>query len=106
MSALASADLALMTNDLRRLGTCIRLSRRCRQTIQVNVAIGLGFAFGLVALAAFGVLGAAAPIFAAFLHNVSTFLGIGNSGRLLRFDETDRSGAVGTSAVSLAPVKP
>src|SRR5712672_661094 len=27
--ALASADLVLMTNDLRRLGTCIRLSRRC-----------------------------------------------------------------------------
>jgi Zn2+/Cd2+-exporting ATPase len=103
--AMASADLALMTNDLRRLGTCIRLSRRCRQTIQVNVAIGLGFAFGLVGLAAFGVLGAAAPIIAAFLHNVSTFLGIGNSGRLLRFDETDRPGPAGASAVSLAAVK-
>ncbi len=87
--ALASADLALMTSDLRRLGTCIRLSRRCRRTIQVNVIIGLGFAFGLVGLAAFGVLGAAAPIIAALLHNVSTFLGIGNSGRLLRFDERD-----------------
>jgi len=103
--ALASADLALMTNDLRRLGTCIRLSRRCRRTIQVNVAIGLGFAFGLVGLAAFGVLGAAAPIIAAFLHNVSTFLGIGNSGRLLRFDETDRSSGAGPSSASLAPVR-
>jgi Zn2+/Cd2+-exporting ATPase len=98
--ALASADLALMTNDLRRLGTCIRLSRRCRQTIWVNVAIGLGFAVGLVGLAAFGVLGAFAPIIAAVLHNVSTFLGIGNSGRLLLFDET---GAAGAAAV--APVK-
>lgn len=93
--ALASADIALMTNDLRRLGTCIRLSRRCRQTIAVNVAIGLGFAFGLVGLAAFGVLGAGAPIIAALLHNVSTFLGIGNSGRLLLFDETDAAGAAG-----------
>ena len=27
--AVASADLALMTNDLRRLGTCLRLSQRC-----------------------------------------------------------------------------
>jgi Zn2+/Cd2+-exporting ATPase len=98
--ALASADLALMTNDLRRLGTCIRLSRRCRRTIQVNVVIGLGFAFGLVVLAAFGVLGAAAPIVAALLHNVSTFLGIGNSGRLLRFDETDAAGAAKVSAAS------
>jgi heavy metal translocating P-type ATPase len=92
--ALASADLALMTNDLRRLGTCIRLSRRCRKTIYVNVAIGLGFTFGLVALAGAGVLGAEAPIIAALLHNLSTFLGIGNAGRLLRFDET----SVGTGA--------
>jgi Cd2+/Zn2+-exporting ATPase len=107
--ALASADLALMTNDLRRLGTCIRLSRRCRRTIQVNVAIGLGFALGLVGLAAFGVLGAAAPIIAALLHNVSTFLGIGNSGRLLLFDETDAAGTAGAAGASggeshLAPV--
>jgi len=31
--ALASADLVLMTNDLRRLVTCVRLSRRCRTTM-------------------------------------------------------------------------
>ncbi len=86
--AMASADLALMTNDLRRLGTCIRLSRRCRRTIYVNVAIGLGFTFALTALAGAGVLGIEAPIIAALLHNVSTFLGIGNAGRLLLFDET------------------
>ncbi len=86
--AMASADLALMTNDLRRLGTCIRLSRRCRRTIYVNVAIGLGFTFVLTALAGAGVLGIEAPIIAALLHNVSTFLGIGNAGRLLLFDET------------------
>jgi heavy metal translocating P-type ATPase len=86
--AMASADLALMTNDLRRLGTCIRLSRRCRRTIYVNVAIGLGFTFALTVLAGAGVLGVEAPIIAALLHNVSTFLGIGNAGRLLLFDET------------------
>jgi heavy metal translocating P-type ATPase len=86
--ALASSDLALMTNDLHRLATCIRLSRRCRRTIYVNVTIGLGFTFGLTALASAGVLGLEAPIIAAVLHNVSTFLGLGNSGRLLLFDET------------------
>jgi cation transport ATPase len=86
--AMASADLALMTNDLRRLGTCVRLSRQCRRTIYVNVAIGLGFTFVLTALAAAGVLGIEAPIIAALLHNVSTFLGLGNAGRLLLFDET------------------
>ncbi len=97
--ALASADLALMTNDLRRLGTCIRLSRRCRKTIYVNVAIGLGFTFALTVLAAAGVLGFEAPIIAALLHNVSTFLGLGNAGRLLLFDETGSAGEPVTAAV-------
>jgi heavy metal translocating P-type ATPase len=90
--ALASADLALVTNDLRRLATCIRLSRRCRRTIYVNVGIGLGFTFGLTALAAVGALGAEAPIIAAVLHNVSTFLGLGNAGRVMLFDETQGAG--------------
>lgn len=96
--AFASADLALMTNDLRRLGTCIRLSRRCRWTIYVNVAIGVGFTFGLIILAGWGVLGVEAPIIAALLHNVSTFIGLGNAGRLLLFDETQ--GSTGASAGS------
>jgi Cd2+/Zn2+-exporting ATPase len=91
--ALASADLALMTNDLRRLGTCIRLARRCRRTIYVNVAIGLAFTFGLTALASAGALGVEAPIIAALLHNLSTFLGLGNAGRLLLFDETQQQQA-------------
>jgi Cd2+/Zn2+-exporting ATPase len=102
--ALASADLALMTNDLRRLGTCIRLSRRCKRTIYVNVGIGLGFTFGLTVLAAAGVLGIEAPIIAALLHNVSTFLGIGNAGRLLLFDETHSAstGIGGPAPISTA----
>jgi cation transport ATPase len=100
--ALASADLALMTNDLRRLGTCIRLSRACRHTIYVNVAIGLGFTFGLTVLAAAGVLGVEAPIIAALLHNLATFIGLGNAGRLLLFDET-RPGAMPGAPQVAAP---
>jgi len=94
--ALASADLALMTNDLCRLGTCIRLSRQCRKTIYVNVAIGLGFTFGLIVLSGAGVLGVEAPIIAALLHNLSTFLGLGNAGRLLLFDETQQAASAAT----------
>ena len=85
--ALASADLVLMTSDLRRLGTCIRLSRRCRRTIHANVAIGLGWTIVLVSLAAAGVLGSEGAIIAAVLHNLSTLVGMANAGRLLRFDE-------------------
>ncbi|MBV9812443.1 MAG: cadmium-translocating P-type ATPase, partial [Acetobacteraceae bacterium] len=94
--ALASADLVLMSSDLRRLGTAIRLSRRCRRTIGVNVAIGLVWTAALVGLAATGALGAQGAIVAALLHNLSTFVGLGNAGRLMLFDET--AGTVVSSA--------
>ena len=87
--ALASADVVLMTSDLRRLGTCLRLSRRCRHTIHVNVALGLGWTVTLIVLAACGVLGAEGAIVAAVVHNFSTLVGMANSGRLLLFDETE-----------------
>ena len=95
--ALASADLVLMTSDLRRLATCIRLSRRCRRTIHMNVAFGLGWTIILIVLAACGLLGAEGAIIAAVVHNLSTLVGMANSGRLLLFDET------GTAPRSPAP---
>jgi heavy metal translocating P-type ATPase len=95
---LASADVVLTGNDLRRLGTAIRLSRRCRQTIHVNVGIGLGWTCLLVALAAMGMLGPQGAIVAAVLHNVSTFVGLANAGRLLLFDETDGDGGASVAA--------
>src|SRR6185437_6502438 len=78
--ALASADLVLMTNDLRRLGTCIRLSRRCRRTIHVNVGLGLGWTVAIVAAAAFGLLGASGALIAAVLHNTGTLAVMANAG--------------------------
>ena len=85
--ALASADLVLMNNDLRRLGTCIRLSRRCRRTILVNVSVGLGWTVLLVVLAAANVFGALGPVMAALLHNAGTLAVMANAGRLLKFQE-------------------
>ena len=85
--ALASADLVLMTNDLRRLGTCIRLSRRCRRTIYANVALGMGWTAMIIVAAAMGVFGASGALAAAILHNVGTLLVMGNAGRLLKFRE-------------------
>ncbi len=86
--ALASADLVLMTNDLRRLGTCIRLSRRCRRTIYTNVAIGLVWTVVMVGLALGGVFGASGALVAALLQNASSLVVMTNAGRLLKFDET------------------
>ncbi len=53
----------------------------------VNVAIGLGWTVILVGLAGTGMLGAEGAIIAAIFHNLSTFVGMANAGRLLRFDE-------------------
>ncbi len=86
-AALASADLVLMTGDLRRLGTCVRLSRRCRNTIHVNVGLGLGWTATIIAIAATGVLGPSGALIAALAHNAGTLAVMANAGRLLRFQE-------------------
>jgi heavy metal translocating P-type ATPase len=85
--ALASADLVLMTNDLRRLATCIRLSRRCRWTIYSNVTLGLVWTIAVLALGITGALGASGALFAALLQNFSSVLVMVNAGRLLKFHE-------------------
>jgi len=85
--ALASADLVLMTNDLRRLGTCIRLSRRCRRTIYGNVGVGLVWTIAIVVCAVTGVLGANGALLAALLQNLSILIVMFNAGRLLKFQE-------------------
>jgi Zn2+/Cd2+-exporting ATPase len=85
--AMASSDLVLMSSDLRRLGTCIRLSRLCRHSINLNVLIGLGWTFVIIAGAAIGWYG---PVAAVLLHNLGTLAVMINAGRLLRFDETGR----------------
>lgn len=86
--ALVSADVVLTGSDLRRLPTAIRLSRRCRTTLMVNVFIGLGWTILIVAAAALGLLGGAGALVAALLHNLSTLMVLGNTGRLLQFNET------------------
>jgi cation transport ATPase len=85
--ALASADLVLMTNDLGRLGTCVRLSRRSRRTILVNVGISLAWTFMVIGLAAAGILGARGALVAALLQNAGILLVMANAGRLLKFQD-------------------
>ncbi|MFM0152025.1 heavy metal translocating P-type ATPase [Paraburkholderia sediminicola] len=82
--AVASADVVLLGDDLRRIPTCIRLGRRCLHTAAINAAIGLAWTVAVIALAATGVLSA---VWVALLHNLGTFIVIANAGRLLRMDE-------------------
>jgi cation-transporting P-type ATPase C len=85
--AIEAADIALASDDLRRLGTAIRLSRHTLGVVRQNYTIALGVNAGGVALGAFGLLN---PLLAAVLHNLSTLLVVGNSARLIAFDPDAR----------------
>jgi cation-transporting P-type ATPase C len=85
--AIEAADIALASDDLRRLGTAIRLSRQTLGVVRQNYTIALGVNAGGVALGAFGLLN---PLLAAVLHNLSTLLVVGNSARLIAFDPDAR----------------
>lgn len=83
--AIGSASIALMSNDLGRLPTLIRLSRQLKRVILQNLAVGAIFILGFGVLAGLAYFG---PITAAIVHNVSSFIVIFNSARLVRFGET------------------
>ncbi|MBM4033707.1 MAG: cation-translocating P-type ATPase [Planctomycetes bacterium] len=82
--AINSATIALMSNDLRRLPFLIRLSARTRTLVLQNLVFGLLFMLGGLAFAGVGWM---TPILAALLHNVSSFIVIFNSARLVRMGE-------------------
>jgi cation transport ATPase len=101
--AAASADIVLVANDLRRIPTCIRLARRCRSTLAVNVVLGLGWTIAVIGAAATGALGPNGALIAAVLHNLGTFAVVANAGRLLRFDETRPTAGRTAAATGRAP---
>jgi len=84
--ALESAPVVLMNNDLARLPFFVRLARRVRLVIFQNIAFSLLFVIGGVVLASLGVL-KGLLLLAGLLHNVSAFVVIFNSARLVRFGE-------------------
>jgi len=82
--AINSASIALMSNDLGRLPFLLQLSRKLRSVIVQNLLFGAVFVIGGWLLSSLGYL---SPIVAALLHNVSSFIVIFNSARLVRFGE-------------------
>ena len=82
--AINSATIALMSNDLRRLPFLIRLSTKTRTLVIQNLVFGLLFMIGGLTFAGLGWM---TPILAALLHNVSSFIVIFNSARLVRMGE-------------------
>ena len=82
--AINSATVALMNNDLRRLGFLVRLSRKAMGVVHQNLLFGVTF---IVAFMVLAILGWITPIVGAALHLASTTFVIFNSARLVRFGE-------------------
>ena len=81
--AIETADIALMTDDLEKIPSAIRLSRKALRVFKENIAFALVFNTVLVFLSAQGWV---TMILGAVMHQASSLLVIFNSMRLLRKD--------------------
>jgi len=79
--AIQTADIALMSSDLRRINDFLSLSTRTLRVINQNMLCGLLFVGLAIVLSGLGYI---PPIVAAFLHEAGAFFVIFNSARLLR----------------------
>ncbi|MHC4624997.1 MAG: heavy metal translocating P-type ATPase [Planctomycetota bacterium] len=82
--AINSASIALMSDDLKRLPFLVRLSRKTRGIINLNLFFGIVFIILGVAAAAAAWLPA---VYAAVLHFLGSLLVVFNSARLVRYGE-------------------
>lgn len=89
--AMASADVVLTGHDFGRLATCVRLGRRARRTLQVNLALSAVWTVMLMAFAVAGGGQAGGALTAAVLQNCAAFVVLANAGRLLKFNEKGSS---------------
>ena len=79
--AIETADIALMTDDLKKISTVIRLSRKALRVIKENLVFAIVFNTVLVVLSAQGWV---SMILGAVMHQASSLLVILSSMRLLR----------------------
>lgn len=88
--AVETADVALASDDLRRLLDVRALGSHAVDVIRQNYAMSIAVnALGLLV----GAGGALSPVFAAILHNASSVAVVANSSRLIRFEITERPAA-------------
>ena len=81
--AIETADVALMTSDVRKIPFLMRLSKRVYKTIKINIIVSLSISFIAIFLSLFGVLDA---VSGALVHNAGSVLVCLNSAFLLAFN--------------------
>ena len=80
--AIETADVALMTSDVKRLPFLMRLSKRVFRTIKINIIMSLSISFISIFLSLFGILDA---VSGALVHNAGSVLVCLHSAFLLAF---------------------
>lgn len=80
-TAIQSADIALMNNNLKNIPFVIELARKTKSIIMQNIILAFCTSFLMIILASTGIVTA---IFGAILHNIGAFFVLLNSGRLLK----------------------
>lgn len=80
-AAIETADVSLMTSDIRKVPQLLKLSKRVLGTIKINILISLIISVLAVILSTAGVLN---PVTGAIVHNVSAVLVVLNSAMILK----------------------
>ncbi len=87
-TAIQSADIALMNNNLNNIPFVMELARRTRRLIYQNLALSIGISALMITLSAFGVISALAG---SILHNFGAFAVLLNSSRVLKMKYSEHA---------------
>lgn len=85
-TAIQSADIALMNNNLKNIPFVMLLARRTRSMIYQNLALSIGISATMIAFSAFGIVTA---LVGSVLHNLGAFAVLLNSSRLLKLRDKE-----------------
>jgi len=79
-TAIQSADIALMNNNLSNIPFVIKLAQKTKNIIYQNIVLAFSVSIVMIFLAGAGIV---PPIASAFFHNIGAFLVLINSGRVM-----------------------
>jgi len=78
-TAIQSADIALMNNNLSNIPFALKLAQKTKNIIYQNIVLAFSVSIVMIFLAGAGII---TPIMGAFFHNIGAFLVLINSGRV------------------------
>ena len=82
-TAIQSADIALMNNNLHNIPFAIKVAKMTRKLMYQNIVLAFASSAIMITLSGFGIISA---LSGAFLHNIGAFVILINSARLLKLE--------------------